>query len=80
MAVLPGNREWITVIESINCQGWALPATVIFQGRMHQASWYASGVPEDWHIAMSENGWTSNDLGLHWLKEVFDPNTSTSHS
>jgi hypothetical protein len=36
----PGNREWVTVIESINCQGWALPATVIFPGKLHQASWY----------------------------------------
>ncbi|KAM4067761.1 DDE superfamily endonuclease [Hirsutella rhossiliensis] len=36
----PGNREWVTVIESINCQGWALPAMVIFQGKVHKASWY----------------------------------------
>ncbi|KAM4067167.1 DDE superfamily endonuclease [Hirsutella rhossiliensis] len=71
----PGNREWVTVIESINCQGWALPAKVIFQGKLHQASWYESGVPDDWHIAVSENGWTSDDLALNWLKEVFDPNT-----
>ncbi|KAM4062546.1 DDE superfamily endonuclease [Hirsutella rhossiliensis] len=61
----PGNREWVTVIESINCQGWALPAKVIFQGKLHQASWYESGVPDDWHIAVSENGWTSDDLALN---------------
>ncbi|KJZ69918.1 hypothetical protein HIM_10703 [Hirsutella minnesotensis 3608] len=52
-----------------------LPAKVIFQGKLHQASWYESGVPDDWHIAVSENGWTSDDLALNWLKEVFDPNT-----
>jgi len=51
MVMRPGNREWVTVIESINCQGWALPAMVILQGKVHQASWYESGVPEDWHIS-----------------------------
>ncbi|KJZ68819.1 hypothetical protein HIM_11793 [Hirsutella minnesotensis 3608] len=56
-------------------KSWALPAKVIFQGKLHQASWYESGVPDDWHIAVSENGWTSDDLALNWLKEVFDPNT-----
>ncbi|KAM4061724.1 DDE superfamily endonuclease [Hirsutella rhossiliensis] len=61
----PGNREWVTVIESINCQGWALPAMVIFQGNMHQASWYKAGVPKDWQIAVSDKGWNSDDLGLH---------------
>ncbi|KAM4055444.1 DDE superfamily endonuclease [Hirsutella rhossiliensis] len=71
----PGNREWVTVIESINCQGWALPAMVIFQGKVHKASWYKAGVPKDWQIAVSNKGWTSDDLGLHWLKAVFDPYT-----
>ncbi|KAJ6436248.1 ATP-dependent DNA helicase PIF1 [Purpureocillium lavendulum] len=75
MVMQPGNREWVTVIESVNCQGWALPAMVILQGKMHQASWYESGVPEDWQIAVSDKGWTSDDLGLHWLKAVFDPCT-----
>jgi len=75
MVMQPGNREWVTVIESIDCQGWALPAMVILQGKVHQANWYESGVPEDWHIAVSDKGWTSDDLGLHWLKSVFDPCT-----
>ena len=29
----PGNREWVTSIESINASGWSLPPCVIFQGR-----------------------------------------------
>ncbi|KAM4067685.1 helix-turn-helix, psq domain-containing protein [Hirsutella rhossiliensis] len=52
----PGNREWVTVIESINCQGWALPAMVIFQGKVHQASWYGADVPKDWQIAPLDVG------------------------
>ena len=31
----PGNREWVTTIESINALGWALPLTVIFKGKLY---------------------------------------------
>lgn len=32
-------------------------------------------MPDNWHIGVSEKGWTSDDLTIYWLKEVFDPNT-----
>ncbi|KAM4061768.1 DDE superfamily endonuclease [Hirsutella rhossiliensis] len=44
-------------------------------GKVHQASWYEADVPKDWQIAVSDKGWTSDDLGLYWLKAVFDPYT-----
>ena len=31
----PRNQHWITVIEGINASGWALPPTVIFEGKVH---------------------------------------------
>jgi hypothetical protein len=34
----PGNREWVTVINSVNALGWALPPFVIFKAKVHQAS------------------------------------------
>ena len=71
----PGNREWVTVIESVNTGGWLLPAMIIFQGKLHQASWYELGVPGDWQIGVSDNGWTTCELGLTWLKKLFDPYT-----
>jgi len=39
-SVQPGNREWVTVIESINSTGWILPLLVIFKGKMNQGKWY----------------------------------------
>ena len=33
----PGNRHWITIIEGINTSGWALPSTVIFEGKIYQS-------------------------------------------
>ncbi|KAM4058337.1 helix-turn-helix, psq domain-containing protein [Hirsutella rhossiliensis] len=56
----PGNREWVTVIESINCQGWALPAMVIFQGKAHQVS---RAVP----------GWWTRLYRVRWVVPVATP-------
>ncbi|KAF2191952.1 DDE-domain-containing protein, partial [Zopfia rhizophila CBS 207.26] len=34
-----------------------------------------AGVPKNWTVTISETGWTNNQLGLIWLKDVFEPNT-----
>jgi len=73
--IQPGNRNWVTVIEGINASGWALPPTIIFEGKVHQSSWYRAGIPHDWVIGLSENGWTNDELGYKWLTEVFDKHT-----
>lgn len=74
-AIQPGNRNFVTVIEGINATGWALPATIIFEGKVHQSTWYRTGIPPDWTIGLSENGWTNDDLGYKWLTEVFEKHT-----
>src|SRR5207248_666309 len=68
--VQPGNREWVTIIEAINAQRVTIPPLVIFEALMHQASWYDI-IPHDWSIGVSNNGWTTNEIGLTWIKEVF---------
>jgi hypothetical protein len=73
--VQQGNREWTTVIQGINATGWAIPPFIIFKGRHHLSAWYKEeDLPQDWVIAVSENGWTTNELGLQWLKH-FDGHT-----
>jgi hypothetical protein len=67
VTIQPGDREWVTVIECINASGWSIPPFVILQGKLHQASWY-QGLPPDWAIAVSDNGWTTDELGLEWVK------------
>jgi hypothetical protein len=42
---------------------------------MHQAAWY-DNFPPDWSLEVSENGWTTNEIGLHWLEHVFDKHTA----
>jgi hypothetical protein len=73
--VQPGNREWTTVINGINAKGWAISPFIIFQGANHLTSWYKEeDLPKDWVIGVSENGWTTNKLGLDWWKH-FDAHT-----
>ena len=72
----PGDREWATSIEAINATGWCLPPMLILKGKVHISTWYEHcQVPPDWMIALSPTGWTSDELGLTWLKEVFEPST-----
>ncbi|KAI1517386.1 transposase [Pyrenophora tritici-repentis] len=74
-SVQQGNREWATVIQGINATGWAIPPFIIFKGKNHLSAWYKEdNLPRDWVIAVSENGWTTNKLGLEWLKH-FDAHT-----
>ena len=34
-------------------------------------------IPNDWMIAISDNSWTNNKLGLIWLKDIFEKHTHT---
>jgi hypothetical protein len=68
-AIQPGNREWVTVIQGINAAGWAIPPFLIFAGQYHLSAWYEEeDIPRDWAIAVSDNGWTTNEIGVKWLK------------
>ena len=73
--VQPGNRDWVTAIECINASGWCLPPFVILSGKLHQASWYQH-LPLDWVLAVSDNGWTTDELGVEWVKH-FDRQTAS---
>ena len=76
-AVQPGNREWVTVIAAINAAGWTIPPFLIFAGQYHLSAWYEEAeIPRDWAIAVSDNGWTNNELGVEWLKH-FNAHTKT---
>ena len=70
--VIAGKQEWVTSVECINTVGEALPPLLIFKGANINSKWLNERSPQDWHLATSKNGWTSNHLGLEWLKKVFN--------
>jgi hypothetical protein len=72
----PGNRTWVTTIESINASGWALPPTIIFKGKVYKESWF-DNLPSNWRFEVSPKGWTSDEIGLRWLQKVFIPSTNS---
>jgi hypothetical protein len=67
--------------DSFDCicaDGQSLPPVIIFEGKLHQNTWYDPEVvlPLNWVIGLSENGWTDDILGLTWLKTVFEKHTA----
>jgi hypothetical protein len=67
-AIQPGNCEWVTVIQRINAAGWTLSPIIIFAGKHNLSACYEEDVLHDWAIAVSDNGWTTNKIGVDWLK------------
>jgi hypothetical protein len=72
--VIQGNREWVTIIECVSSKGIPIPPAVILKGKEHQAAWYQEpNLPLDWKLTNSTNGWTTDEIGLKWLKHIFNP-------
>lgn len=71
-----GSREWVSLLAAICADGTALPPGIIFSSKNStiQSQWVADINPENHsiHVASSPSGWTNNDIGLAWLKQVFD--------
>jgi hypothetical protein len=76
-AIQPGNRVWVMSIAAINAAGLSIPPFLIFAVQYHLSAWYEeTEIPRDWVIAISDNGWTTNELGVEWLKH-FNAHTRT---
>ncbi|KAH8913926.1 DDE-domain-containing protein, partial [Atractiella rhizophila] len=66
-----GNREWITVVESVNAAGNAAGDTanpmIIFAGNNLMESWVEDPI-KNAHYCVSPSGWTDDKKRLDWLK------------
>ena len=73
------NREWITCIACICTDNSALSPGLIYQATTGniQDSWLQDFNPAEHNafFASSSSGWTNNNLGLHWLQQVFNKET-----
>jgi hypothetical protein len=74
-----GSREWITLLACICADGSHLAPALIYQSASGsiQDSWLQAFDPDDHraYFASSPSGWTNNEIGLAWLKQVFDRST-----
>ena len=76
----PESREWVSVLECVSAVGKKLQCLVIFKGKSLQSTWFPSVNTPDWLYTTSANGWTSNAIGLEWLRRIFIPQTAPSVS
>jgi len=73
-----GNREIITVIETVCAAGGVLPPMIIYKGRAHYKGWTALVAAGDKaFFAISEKGWTSRSIGVDFLVQNFEPHSRT---
>jgi hypothetical protein len=74
-----GSREWITLLACICADGSYIEPSLIYQSASGsiQDSWLQAFNPDDHQVyfASSPSGWTNNEIGLAWLKQVFDRST-----
>ena len=67
----------MTAIEAVNSTGWALPSYVIFKAiKYSQEGWFDT-LLDDWRINISDNGWTTDKIGMDWLINHFIPYTNS---
>jgi hypothetical protein len=74
----PGRQEWITCLECISASGVTLPPCLIFKGQNLNLGWIPDETPAGWKFITSKKGWTSDLIGLEWLKAHFQPFVSKS--
>lgn len=73
----PGSKVWTSFIECVSAVGRALDPLVIFKGKSVQQQWFPTDLSlyDEWRFTATENGWTTNETALEWLKKVFIPST-----
>jgi hypothetical protein len=73
-----GSREFISLLATICADGTKVPPALIYQGVSGdlQDSWVDELTDKDEaFFASSKNGWSNNEFGLNYLKDIFDPYT-----
>jgi hypothetical protein len=79
VAKRPARTCWNTALEAISAKGRKIDPLIIYAGKNVYSTYlprqFDAHENKDWRFTASENGWTSNDIGVYWLKEVFIPQT-----
>jgi hypothetical protein len=78
-SIQDGSREFISLLACICADGTAIPPGLIYQAESGdlQDVWLDDfdASSELAYFAVSKKGWTNEELGMSWLKKIFDRNT-----
>ena len=78
-----GNRKFISILAYISAISVTLPPALIYQGNSEtlQDSWLKDwSVKQETYFTVSSKGWSSDEIGLKWLKTVFECFTAIKSS
>jgi hypothetical protein len=70
-----GSREFITLLACICTDGTYIPLALIYTSNSHDLldTWICDLQDEDIaHFGSSENGWSSYEFGMTWLRDIFN--------
>jgi hypothetical protein len=71
-----GNCAWMTLLACVCADGSALPPGLLYESANNtiQSSWVEEIKPGDHSVLVSSlpTSWTNNDIGLAWLRQVFN--------
>lgn len=74
--VQDGNRELITVIETVSAGGILLPPHIVYKGAAQYKGWHALVKAGDKaFFSYSETGWSNQEIGQLYLENNFEPST-----
>jgi hypothetical protein len=63
-----GKREWATDIECVGANGDKAPLFIILAGKVHLVDNWNNVRDSRGCLALSDNGWTNDELGFQWLQ------------
>ena len=71
-----GNREFVSVLETISAAGQVIPPFIVSTGSIHGESCYPGPGPKlEATFAMSKSGYMDNELCMEYMKQHFEPHT-----
>ena len=71
-----GNRELITVMETISAGEALLPPHIIYKGVAQYKGWHALVETGDKaYFSFCNTGWSNEKIGLAYMQNNFEPNT-----
>jgi hypothetical protein len=75
-----GSREWVTLLVCCCADGTALSPGLLFcsQNQSIYSAWLDAINPAEHHVFVGStpSGWSNNDVGLAWLEQVFNRETT----
>jgi hypothetical protein len=65
--VKPTNTEWVTLIQGAYADGSTVPPFLVLKGKEFNHAWFYQGLLSTWTFTVSQNGWTTDQIGLQWI-------------